>query len=205
MGKVPVGGAAELIKLRGCRKPVPTNGRVMYLYLAGKIPKGSEIGRISDWRKEYVAAISAVCDAQFVSPEDPTLDESQPELVFGHDCHLVRLCDVVIVNAASKLGVGTAQEMLIAKYYEKRVLTVLPPDTHHRRTDLVMHGHVVPDWIHPFIFSTSDAIFDSLPALCEAIRSAPAEVLRGDAKTMNIVDAAIEKYLASAHATASGG
>jgi hypothetical protein len=171
----------------------------MQFYLAGKIPKGPEIGRVPDWRKEYMAALSAVCDARFLSPEDPTLDENRPELVFGHDCYLVRSCDIIVVNASGKLGVGTAQEMIIAKYYGKRVLTVLPRDTHHRRSDLVMHDHVVPDWIHPFVFSTSDAIFDGLADLCREIDANRDEVLAGPVKSIEIVDTAIERYLASTH------
>lgn len=132
----------------------------MKIYLAGKVPKGDEIGSIEDWRMNSASALSQIPGVEFLSPDDPTLDESQPFIVFGHDCYLIKECDAVVVNASAKLGVGTAQEMVIAKYFRKPVVSVLPKDTHHRRLNLPMHAGVVPDWIHPFIFSTSDIVVE---------------------------------------------
>jgi hypothetical protein len=167
------------------------------MYLAGKIKKGHEIGVGDDWRAEYINAISQVGSFEFLSPDDPTLDENKPQLVFGHDCYLVSRCDILLVNASDKLGVGTAQEMVIAKKYEKYVYTILPRDSHHRRTNLQMHGYQVEDWIHPFVYCTSDEIFGSLEEACEFLAN-PADSARGGrASTLDIVDSAISAYLAS--------
>ena len=174
------------------------NGSVV-AYLAGKVPKGDEIGRIADWRQSYIKALSTVANFEFLSPDDPTLDESQPEQIFGHDCYLVTQCDVLVVNAASKLGVGTSQEMVLAKHYGKHVFTVLPRDSHHRRTDLQMHGYSVPDWIHPFVYCMSDAIFENLGELCAHVSEGGTEVLGSPPKTLAYVDGAIERYRQSSH------
>src|ERR1039457_5993436 len=141
--------------------------RVTRIYLAGKVAKGAEIGTADDWRQGYVNELSRCGSFEFLSPEDPLLDESQPLLVFGHDCYLVRNCDILVVDASAKLGVGSAQEMVIAKYYGKFVYTVLPKNTHHRRSDLRMYDSIVPDWIHPFVFAFSDRIFDTLDDLAQ--------------------------------------
>lgn len=170
------------------------------VYLAGKVAKGAEIGVAPDWREEYAQSISQVGPFKFLSPDDPTLDENFPELVFGHDCYQVRECDVLVVNAAAKLGVGTAQEMLIAKYFGKRVLVVLPRDTHHRRTNLRMHDHVVSDWIHPFIACTSDAIVASLDELCVYLKQNWDDIEARPSRTLAVIDSAIDTYLKSNHA-----
>ena len=57
----------------------------MKIYLAGKIPKGDEIGKSPDWRADYGKALHEIGDAKILSPEDDPLDESQSLLVFGHD------------------------------------------------------------------------------------------------------------------------
>lgn len=169
--------------------------RRIRVYLAGKVPKGAaEEAAAIDWRGTYAAALSEVGDFETLSPEDPTLDENYPERVFGHDCYLIRECDMVIINAMTKLGVGTAQEMLIAKYFNKHVFTVLPKDSHHRRSNLKMNGIHVAEWVHPFLYCTSDAIFEDLDALCRALADADA-TLAAPAKTLKIIDHAVSEYL----------
>jgi hypothetical protein len=169
----------------------------MVIYLAGKVLKGSEIGTAQDWRKEYYEVISQAGNFDFLSPDDPDLDENFPELVFGHDCYQVRECDIVVVNASSKLGVGTAQEMLIAKYFGKPVLVVLPKDTHHRRSNLDMHGRTVADWIHPFIFTTADVVVDSLHELSLYLKENVGGLRSRQVKSLGVIDETIERYLES--------
>ena len=170
------------------------------IYLAGKVPKGGDVETAKDWRRQYIDELSRAGNFSFLSPEDPSLDESRPMEVFGHDCHLVKSCDVLLVDAREKLGVGTAQEMLIAKYYGKAVVTILPRDSHHRRTDFLMHGRLIEDWIHPFIACTSDAIYGSLEELCKAV-SLEGNLAVQDIKTLGVVDEAIAQYLDSSHAS----
>ena len=78
------------------------------------------------------------------------------------DCNFIKNCDLVIVNAEEKLGVGTSQEMVIAKYFKKPVITIIPKGSHHRKKDVDFHGKIISDWIHPFIHSFSDLIFEDI-------------------------------------------
>ncbi len=167
------------------------------VYLAGKVPKGAEIGMAHDWRKEYVEELQQVADLAFLSPEDPTLDEGQPILVFGHDCHLVKSCDILLVNGSSKLGVGTAQEMIIAKYFAKLVLVILPRDSHHRRSNLQMHEFLVEDWIHPFIWATADHISENIADLTDFLMLHRSELTTMPRKGLDVIDSAISQYIAS--------
>jgi hypothetical protein len=163
-------------------------------YLAGKVPKGSEIGAIPDWRAAYAEELKAVPNLTLLSPENSDLDEGEPMTIMGHDCSLVQSADLIIVNASTKLGVGTAQEMVIAKLWSKPVLTVLPRDTHHRRTDLMMHGRLIPDWIHPFIFGFSDQIFESVVGIASFLRTSKASELLQSPKSIEVIDEAIREY-----------
>lgn len=165
------------------------------IYLAGKILKGAESAEQQpDWRQGYMSRLSRCGEYDFISPENSLLDESDPLLVFGHDCHLVRSCDVVIVDAPMKLGVGTAQEMVIAKYFRKYVYTVLPQNSHHRRSNLQMYGAVVEDWVHPFVYAFSDQIFDGLEELAGFFMAAGNELLGRPMLQMDRIDTAISRY-----------
>jgi hypothetical protein len=166
----------------------------MKIYLAGKIAKGDEIGKAPDWRSEYTAVFGRIADAEIISPEDDSLDESQPIIVFGHDCSLIQQADVLVINASTKLGVGTAQEMLIAKYFNKPVVVVLPKNTHHRRSDLTISAGAVKDWIHPFVFSTSDAIVESVEEAANWLAQYIEFPKRHDIKNISVIDEAIKEY-----------
>jgi hypothetical protein len=150
---------------------------------------------VEDWRIPYQRTLSGLPQAEFLSPDDPTLDESQPLTVFGHDCFLVREADVVVVNATTKLGVGTAQEMLIAKYFEKLVVTILPRNSHHRRQGLRMHAGIVDDWIHPFIYSTSDHIAEDVDEAFAWLHTLSHTRATHIVKDLGVINQGIEAYL----------
>jgi hypothetical protein len=82
--------------------------------------------------------------------------------VFGADCKHIKNCDLVVVNSEEKLGVGTAQEIVIAKYFKKPVITILPKGSHHRRQDILFRGQFIEDWIHPFLYAFSDLILENI-------------------------------------------
>jgi hypothetical protein len=169
----------------------------MEIYLAGKVRKGKAIAEEKDWRLEYEQVLSQIPGIEILSPENPSLDASQPFLVFGHDCHLIKQCDAVVVNATEKLGVGTSQEMLIAKIYRKPLLTVLPKDTHHRRSNLQMPGGIVPDWIHPFVSSASDIVAEDIAEVHTWLASYSLAPKTFSIKGIEIIEDAIQAYLAS--------
>jgi hypothetical protein len=174
-------------------------GRQLRIYLAGKIAKGSEIGSTEDWRRSFAAQLSCAGNFEFLSPDDPTLDERYPRQIFGHDCYLVQKCDILIINASTKLGAGTAQEMVVAKYFGKYVVTLLPRESHHRRINLNMHGIVVGDWIHPFVHEMSDYIAGGIDEVQACLANEASLLLRNPPKTMKVIDEGIADYLNSEH------
>lgn len=171
------------------------------IFLSGSVPKGdNEKMQCLDWRSEYKKILSQLGEVEFVE-DDTKKDETKPFLIFGHDANMVKNADLIIINADKKIGrgigVGTAQEIIIAKYFSKPVLTVLPKNTHHRRSDMVWDGKVVSDWVSPFLSSTSDlvveTVHDSLAWIKEYMENPEIKKI----KNINIIDDAIEAYLKS--------
>jgi hypothetical protein len=167
----------------------------MKVYLAGSVSKGDKDERkILNWRKDYKQKLSSIEELKFLDPSDITKFEGEPLLVFGGDCSYIKKSDLIIVFAGVKIGVGTAQEMLVAKYFRKPVITVLPKDTHHRRSYLNFEGRIVEDWIHPFIFSTSDLIVekieDAISWIEEYIKNPGSKKI----KDISLIDNAIKEY-----------
>lgn len=136
------------------------------IYLAGSVPK-SDHGSYVDWREDVKKILGD--NYEYISPLDSRFPENDFFGVFGQDCHLIKNCDIVFVDASSKLGVGTSQEMIVAKYFKKPVITYLPKDTHHRRSNIILTGYKINDWIHPFIYSVSDIIIGNLDDAYEAL------------------------------------
>lgn len=163
------------------------------VFMAGKVAKGEEICSIKDWRVACIEKLKQVRKFEFISPENPKLDESKPFTVFGYACKLIRDSDFVLVDASRRLGAGTAQEMIIAKYFDKHVMTILPRNTYHRRTNLQMYDVLVEDWIHPFIYTLSDHIFDSIEEVADFLIQNP-NFLETAPKKLSIIDESIASY-----------
>ncbi len=162
----------------------------MKIYLAGKVPKGKdEAENFDDWRKRYQQVLQKFFEAEFIDPYDRQLDESDFLSVVGIDCKHIKESDLVIVNSEQKLGAGTAQELVIAKYFKKPVVAVLPKNTHHRRSNLVFGKKLVEDWIHPFIFTFSDFILEEIGEI-EKIKD---KIFRSKIKDISIIDEVIKR------------
>jgi nucleoside 2-deoxyribosyltransferase len=162
------------------------------IFLATKIPKGEDAKKVTNISEDIITEIKSLKNVEIIKGENRDLDESNFLLIFGHDCRHIKNSDIVIVDAREKIGAGTAQEMLIAKYFKKPVITVLPKNTHHRRTNFEINGKIVEDWIHPFIHSTSDTIVEDYKDLLRWIKKYGEDRLK--VKDMRIVDKAIEYY-----------
>ena len=167
----------------------------MKIYLAGSVPKGDkEKETFFDWRKEYKKRLSSINDLEFIDPIDVSKYEWDPFLVFGGDCSYIKESDLVLVYAEEKIGTGTSQEMLVAKYFRKPVITVLPKDTHHRRSNINFEGRLLKDWIHPFIFSTSDLIVENVENAVPWIEEYMKDPISKKIKDMTTIDSAIEGF-----------
>ncbi len=159
----------------------------MKAYLAGKITKGSEAS--TNWRYTWEKVLSEI-SISVLSPENDNLDEGNAQHVVGHGCVAIRDSDLIIVDASSKVGAGTAQEMIIAKYYRKPVVTVIPPETHHRRRNLRIGNQIVADWIHPFLFTSSDAVISSI----DELRDIDLANLTKSAGGLEYIDTVVKAY-----------
>ena len=160
----------------------------MKIYLAGSIPKGDkETEEFIDWRKQYITVLEKVFDAEFITPLAGEVDETDQLLVVGKDSKSIKSSDLVIVNAEEQLGAGTAMELVIAKYLKKRVITVLPKNSYHRRSNLNFNGKEVEDWIHPFVHTFSDFVVEKV----EEIKNIKDAIFSSNAKDITIIDDAI--------------
>lgn len=163
--------------------------------LLGSIPKGDhERKDWTDWKSKYKTVLLQLNDVEFVDGDD-WKDETKPLLLFGHDANLVKTSDAVIVNAESKLGAGTAQEMVIAKYFSRPVITILPKDTHHRRSNFIFDGALINDWIHPFLLNMSDFVAETIEDAAEWIKQYRTDPKSKKIKNISIIDEAIAAYL----------
>ena len=167
----------------------------MKIYLAGKVPK-QDNEFCEDWRavyKEYI--LNTTFDKEkieFTNPMDKNLDESNFEMVYGHDCSLIKNCDLVLVNAEDKTGIGTSQEILIAKYYKKYVVTVIPENTNYCRKNITLMGRFIEKWIHPFAYTSSDLIIEDIKKLdMEYIYE---QIKNNNIKDISIIDEACKLY-----------
>jgi Phosphoribosyl transferase domain len=167
----------------------------MKIYLAGKVPKGSELGDAPDWRGDYTRALGDIF--AILSPEDPALDEAKPILVFGHDCYLIREADAVLVNAYAKLGVGTAQEMLIAKHFRKQLSPCcLKTHTTDDQICVCMPALLLTGYT-PLYFATSDAVLEDIQEAQTWLKAYNLAPSQHPPKGIEIIDAAIAAYLQS--------
>lgn len=161
----------------------------MKIYLAGKVPKGDkEAKSFDDWRLKYQEALKKIFYADFIMPYNREADESDFLLVVGLDCSHIKESDLIVVNAEERLGVGTAQELVIAKYFKKPIITVLPKDTYHRRSNVVFHGKEIKDWIHPFIYVFSDIVVERI----DEIKELKDKISTIKIKDISIIDEAIQ-------------
>lgn len=163
----------------------------MKIYLAGSVPKGDKESDIfDDWRLRYKKTLSTLFDAQFIDPYHRELDESDSMEVVGQDCMHIQDSDLVVMNSEERLGAGTASEMVIAKYFKKPLIIVLPKDTHHRRSNIVFNGKNIDDWIHPFIFTLADFVIEKI----EDIKNIKDQIFTKPIKDIEVIDEAIKYY-----------
>ncbi len=126
------------------------------------------------------------------NPYERSIDENDLWGAFGFDCQHIKNSSLVIVNAEEKLGVGTSQELVIAKYFKKPVITVLPKNSHHRLANIYWHGILVQDWIHPFIHACSDFIVETV----DQIESIKDQIFVVKIKDISLIDEAV-RYIES--------
>lgn len=136
------------------------------IYLAGRIPIGDEPGIDPHWREKYIQRLKKLIpQAIFVDPSYREIKEEDHKAVFGHDLFLIRQADLMLVNAEMPVGLGTAQEMVIAKYFQKPIITVSPGGSYYSPAVTKINGKNVKNWHHPFLAILSDQIIEDVQEL----------------------------------------
>jgi len=133
------------------------------IYLAGRIPIGNELGVDPLWRENYRQTLEKFIPRVIIF--DPTyrnIDEGNPKAIFGHDLFLIKESDLMLVNAEIPIGLGTAQEMVIAKYFQKPVVSVSPRGSYYSPFEEKINGQRVSNWRHPFLYVFSDWIVEDI-------------------------------------------
>lgn len=171
--------------------------RALLLYLSGSIQKGRQDSRPQDtfWTEDDERClIEGVRSAkvQTLNPAKSKLHRSDFYANYGCDLHLVKIADVVVVDARRKKGLGVGAEMMFAEFLGTPVVTICPKTSPYRRDYLPdVYGEDLTDWIHPFVYGLSDYIVDSVEDAAALIDALGGEGL--EPKSHGI-DEAIEYY-----------
>jgi uncharacterized protein len=167
----------------------------MKIALLGSIPKGDNVrANWTDWKESYMHTLQTIVpDATFVHGDDIS-DNQGAHAVVGHDLVQVKRADICVVDAQTKVGAGTAQEMVYAKYIKKLVVTVMPKDTHHRKTDVTFHGVLLDDWVHPFLYLSSDYVAVSIEDAANWIKQYFKNPSAYKIKDISVFDVAVDDY-----------
>ena len=168
--------------------------KTLSIYLAGNIKKGHEDSSAIFWTEEDRQVLQKQLPDHkliFLNPATRTDDLSDQKSVFGRDMTQVYCADIVLVDARERRGLGVGAEMMWAKVNQIPVITLAPKKSHYNREVCTLLGVEVPDWIHPFIESLSDAVVDNL----EEAASAMAHV--GVVRDKSYIHEAMEHYRTS--------
>ncbi len=148
--------------------------KTINIYPAGGVQKGeNDKGKVS-WTDEDMNLFKrklAPANANFIDPRYRNDDLNDHFAVFGRDLMAVKVSDFVVVDGRQKRGVGVGQEMMFAKLQGIPVITIAPKESHYRKGKLHYLGQQVDDYIHPFIFSTSDVIVENFEEAAEWIKN----------------------------------
>lgn len=141
-------------------------GKQIKIYLAGRIPIGNESGVDPLWRKKYIRQLERLAPRAIIfDPTHRDINEEDAKAVFGHDLFLIKQADLILANAETRVGLGTAQEMIIAKYFQKPIVVVSPKDSYYSPTKTSINGKKVKKWHHPFLAAISDWIIEDIEEL----------------------------------------
>lgn len=141
------------------------------VYLAGSVPKSKEDKEnFVDWRVEFEKEVKRLLmelninsdqgNIIFLDPNTADYDLMPTEKYFGRDVHMLKMSDAIVMDARHRPGIGTSQELLIAKYYHKPTIVVCPKGSYYHKTIQTNKSNDF-HYIHPFITATSDVIVES--------------------------------------------
>lgn len=166
----------------------------MKVYVAGKVSKDSVFGR-HDWRDEFCAELERLSGLKIANldPTKTSISQSDPELVFGADCHLISGCDVMVVYLSDDISVGGSQEILIAKYFGKPVIGLAPYGGKFNGATKEFFGEKIPNYRDPFVFTTCDIVCKDTQEVADALK----RLGTIKSKNLDIIPESTDYYLSS--------
>jgi len=135
------------------------------IYLAGNIKKEHEKESAVFWTQKDQDILRkglAPNDISFLNPATRMDDLSDQKSVFGRDMLQVYCANVVFVDVRERRGLGVGAEMMWAKMNHLPVLSLAPKNSHYRKKEVTLLDKRVENWVHPFVYSLSDAIVQDL-------------------------------------------
>ncbi|MBS0634531.1 MAG: hypothetical protein JSR37_03615 [Verrucomicrobia bacterium] len=172
--------------------------KILSIYLAGSIQKGSKTDNGLFWTNAQIDALREHLkgfSVSFLNPAFRTDNLSDQRSVFGRDMTQVFSADVILVDARARRGLGVGAEMMWAKANKIPVITWAPLDSHYRKSETTILDVPVKDFIHPFIESLSDQIVSSLEDASLAIKKVLSDPTFTP-KSLEYVASCMEYYMA---------
>jgi hypothetical protein len=167
--------------------------------MAGNVRKVSKEPEDDSWRNEFKKKLKEKLKNIDISFVDPT---NRPDIIkdsyaiFTRDMYLTSNCNLIVVEASSKTGIGVGVEMLIAKMNSIPVVSVVPKNSYYRAMDKHLKGKLSKEqrdrWIHPFMLSLSDAVVENLDEAAKWISEHLKE--KKKIKDISIINDAIKYY-----------
>lgn len=133
--------------------------RKLRIYLVGRITDLPDKGKA--WRDNYMKEIGQeIGSIEYVGPLVEYTNEDDCLAIIRQDVKLIQKSDIIIANATIPFVLGGPMELLLAKYFNKLVITVLDDNSPYYK-----NGE-----IHPWLKAFSDNIVKSPAEVVEIIR-----------------------------------
>ncbi len=147
----------------------------LYIYLSGSIQK-SHTANTSVWTSTHITNMASLflekrIEVTFLNPASRSDDLSNSKSIFGRDLLQVYLSDCVLVDGRDRRGIGIGYEMAVANYKNIPVFSWIPKGSHYNPKEMEMMGQRLYDWKHPFFYTSSAKVVDSLEEAVNSISS----------------------------------
>lgn len=174
------------------------------VYLAWSVVKWvHDKNKQISWREEFLKAVNQlninkiVDEILFLDPNTVTYwDEIPTEIFFWRDVYMIKLSDALVIDASNKLWLWTAQEFLIAKYYNIPVIAIAPKNSYYNKEIEKENGQVF-HYIHPFLSSSSDLIVDTIEEAAKTYLAHISWVKIINPKSIDVIETSRKDYEAN--------
>lgn len=134
------------------------------VYCSGSIAKGKSDNLKLCWTDQERAELAEAalpCNIHFLNPDDPAVDLTNVEAMFGRDMYQAGIADFVVVDARERRGIGIGVEMMASRLLGSGLIVVAPPNSYYRKDHLEYRGGTVDNYVHPHVAILADAVVDS--------------------------------------------